>query len=79
MERGPGVGIGDVHVREGEAIEEGAIVVADIVKDHPFALVEAVAEGPLLPLNDLASFSSWRYSKTCSLGLYYIKRLDVGS
>ena len=79
MERMARVGVGNVHVRKGEAVEKGAVVVTDVVEDSAFALVEAVAERPFLPVDDLASFSRRNYGEACSLRLHYVQRLDIGS
>lgn len=50
----PGVGVGDVHVGERESVEEGAVVVVDVVEDHAFSKVEADLEVPLLPVDGAA-------------------------
>ena len=79
MEGGSGIAVRDVHVGESQAIEEGAIVVADIVEDHAFTLVEAVAEGPFLPVDDLTRLSGWRDREAGSLRLNDIERLEIRS
>ena len=79
VEGGAGIGVGDVHVGEGEAVEEGAVVVSDVVEDHAFALVEAVAERPLLPVNCVTGLTRWGDSKAGAFGLNYIEGFDVGS
>lgn len=40
------VGVGDEHLGEGEAVEEGAVGEAHVVQGQAFAVVEAEAEGP---------------------------------
>lgn len=79
VEGGTRVGVRDVHVREGEAVEEGPVVVADVVDDHAFTLIEAVTEGPFLPVDNVAGFSRWCDGEACSFRLHYVQRLDVGS
>lgn len=48
------VGVWDVHVGQGEAVEQGARIVTHVVQNHAFSLVEAQAEGPFLPFDNLA-------------------------
>ena len=79
VEGGAGVGVGDVHVGEGEAVEEGAVVVADVIEDHAFTLVEAVAEGPLLPVDCVTGLAGWGDGKAGALRLDYVEGFDVGS
>lgn len=52
-----GVAVGNVHIREGQAVKQGARVVSDIVENHAFTLVVAHAERPLLPVKSPTRFA----------------------
>jgi len=53
-----GLGVGDRHLDDGEAVDDGAdaalVLEADLVEHEPLAVVEAEAELPLLPLHQAA-------------------------
>lgn len=51
---GARVAVGHEHFRQREAVEQAAVVVADVVQGQAFAVVEAKAKGPFLPGDLLA-------------------------
>ena len=71
----PGVAVGDRHLSESEAIEDGASVIADISKNGSFTVIESQSELPLLPIDDLGIRVS--DGETDTLGLRDVKRLEV--
>ena len=79
MVRAAGVGVGDGHVGEGEAVEERPGVVMHIVEDHAFALVEADFEVPFLPADELAELGEGGYCEGGALGLDDVEGLEVGA
>lgn len=73
----PGVGVGDVHVGQRQAVEQRAGVVAHVVQHHALPLVEAHAERPLLPLQGLARLAGRGHLERRSFGLDDPEGLDV--
>lgn len=72
------VGVRDIHIREGEAIEQVPAIVANIVQDHSFSLVETNTEGPLLPVYDIGS-ALLGDGEAGAFGLHHVQRLEVCS
>jgi len=70
------ISVWNVHVGKSEAIEERAVIVADIIENHTLALVESDADMPLLPLNDARS-SLLRDREAGTLRLNDIERLEI--
>jgi hypothetical protein len=71
------VGIRNVHIREGKAVEEWPGVVPNIIKDHAFSLIVANSERPFLPFEYMSSLSDRRELERCSLGLDDLQRLEI--
>lgn len=68
--------VGDVHVRQRQAVEQGAAIVSHIVEDHALALVEAHPEVPLLPVDDGRGSLVFN-GETGALGLDDLEWLDI--
>ena len=75
------VGVGDTHVAEGDAVDDAAAVVGDVVEHKPLAGVEAGAEPPLLPVDDGAARADRLlcHHERRALGLHHVQRLQVGT
>ena len=87
------VGVWDVHIGQGEAVEQAPIIVADlqvsapgcllrrrdayIVKNDALTLVKADSKGPLLPFDQFSRLSCLRRREARTLRLYHIQGLQV--
>lgn len=79
VERVARVTVRDGHVGERQAVEQGAVVVVNIVEDHALSLVEADLEVPLLPLQCPAELRKGLNCERGSLRLDNLERLEVGA
>jgi hypothetical protein len=69
------VTVGNSHLSESEAIEDGSSIVTDVSKNGPFTVIESQSELPLLPRDDLGILMS--DGEADALWLRDVKRLEV--